>query len=182
MQAARISACFSVSSFPSSIISAQFLPLFPPQPPFNPLRAYPKAASWPSRQKQIPAMRLVKSGCDFFRVWFRLDRFGGSSLMGVPAVFNEGPSSHWECRRASDQHSLLSARLLVRKAPGDLFESRKENAVSSSNRTSSFRDAHGISQTRDIRGKIEAMKFCSLVRWFRFGLVSSAEVHAASGR
>jgi hypothetical protein len=99
-----------------------------------PIRSVPKAASRPSRQKQFPAMRLVKSGCDFFRVWFRLDRFGGSSLMVVSAVFNEGPSSHGECRRASDQHSLLSARLFVRKAPGDLFESRKERAVSSSNR------------------------------------------------
>ena len=104
------------------------------QPPFSPIRSGPKAASRPSRQKQFPAMRLVKSGCDFFCVWFRLGRFGGSSLMVVSAVFNEGPSSHWECRRASDQHSLLSARLLVRKAPGDLFESRKERAVSSSNR------------------------------------------------
>jgi hypothetical protein len=44
----------------------------------------------------------------------------------------------------------LAARLLARKAPGDLFESRKENAVSSSNRTFFLRNAHGISQTRDI--------------------------------
>ena len=38
-------------------------------------------------------------------------------------------------RGSSDEHSLLSARLLARKAPGDLFGSRKEKAVSSSNRT-----------------------------------------------
>ena len=39
----------------------------------------------------------------------------------------------WKCR-PFDDHSLLSARLLLRKAPGDLFESRKEMTVSSSNR------------------------------------------------
>lgn len=39
----------------------------------TPLRCGPRAASEPSRQKQIPAMRLVKSKCDFFvrsRCWF----------------------------------------------------------------------------------------------------------------
>ena len=30
-------------------------PLFPPQPPFSPLRSGPKVASRPSRQKQIPS-------------------------------------------------------------------------------------------------------------------------------
>ena len=127
-------------------------------------------------------MRLVKSGCEFFPrlvsvssvCWLEVDR--GASDFSRMSFFP------LECRRASGEHSLLSARLLARKAPGDLSGSRKENAVSSSNRTFFLRNAHGIFQTRDIRDKIEVVKFGALlVRWFGFGSLSLREAQAASG-
>ena len=50
---------------------------------FSPLRSGPKAASRHSHQKQIPAMRLVKSKCDFFCsvVVFVLVRLRGRALL-----------------------------------------------------------------------------------------------------
>ena len=130
-----------------------------------------REAQWRSRAKRNKCRR--PSAASY--AGFVLER-NEASCFGVAGewawvVFHEGLSSHWECRRTSNEHSLLSARLLARKAPGDLFESRKENAVSSSNRTFFSRNAHGIFQTRDIRDKIEAVKFSSLVRSWSGGFV-----------
>ena len=48
-------AIFLTGTPPTASLKHLFRPLFPPQPPFPPLRSGPRAASRPSRQKQIPS-------------------------------------------------------------------------------------------------------------------------------
>lgn len=97
-----------------------------------------REAQWRSRVKRKKCRR--PSAASY--AGFVLERneaacFGGAGDC-ARVVLHEGLSSHWECRGSSNEHSLLSPRLLARKAPGDLFGSRKENAVSSSSRTFSL--------------------------------------------
>jgi len=81
-------------------------------------------------------MRLVKSGCEFLPRLVSVSQICGLGGDRGAGDFSRMSFFPLECRRTSGEHSLLSARLLDRKAPGDLFGSRKEKAVSSSKRTS----------------------------------------------
>ena len=95
-----------------------------------------REAQWRSRAKRNKCRRPSAASYAGF-VLERNEAFCfGVAVDWARVVFHEGLSSHWECRGSSDEHSLLSARLLARKAPGDLFGAREENAVSSSKRTS----------------------------------------------
>ncbi len=119
----------------------------------HPLQSSQQASRDAGSEKRFPAMRLVKSGCEFFPRLVSVSQVRGLGVHGGAGAFSRRPFFPLECRRTSGKHSLLSARLLARKAPGDLFGSRKKNAVSSSKRTSQtpmgiFRRATFVTKTR----------------------------------
>jgi hypothetical protein len=75
-------------------------------------------------------MRLVKFECDIFSRLISVRSVLGFEFDTVIGGFYRRSFSPWGERRNSEQYSQLSTRLLVRKAPGDLFELRKEKSLS----------------------------------------------------
>jgi hypothetical protein len=75
-------------------------------------------------------MSLLKSRSDFFSCLVSVRTVQVLKFDPLIGGFSQRFFFPWKGRRTSDQHNLLSARLHVRKAPGDLFESRKEKSLS----------------------------------------------------
>ena len=78
-------------------------PLFPPQPPFTPLRSGPNAPSKPTRQKQIPSSQIACLG--FAGIKIRED---------IIYTIGEFPEGHDE-RKALIAHLLMERTSVPQK-------------------------------------------------------------------